>query len=326
MVSIMNNKYSEHFGFTENEVGAALDYFHIDEDRQVIKDYYDGYLFGNTEVYNPWSIVNYIDNKTNDGYSFPIPYWVNTSGNEVVRKLIDNADSPLQNEIETLMNGGSIDVAVHEDVSYGDIDDQLTRKSSDRTEIWNFLFFTGYLKRVGPGYRKGIGTGARLMIPNLELKYVYQEKIFAWVNRNILGPSHDALSKAIIDEDTEVMQSEIHSALMQSMSYMDYNEEFYQGFVTGLLHNVDGYKIKSNRESGEGRLDIAFYSVRGDFACVMELKVAKTVAGLAAACDAALRQIEEKHYTAEMEEYGFTEVRRFGLAFCKKNCMVKKQE
>jgi hypothetical protein len=277
-------------------------------------------------VYNPWSIVKYLDEKVLDPKVFPKPYWVNTSSNDIVHKLIDNAAGPQQDELENLMNGGTIDVIIHEDINYGDVDRQLAVSDKGRNEVWNFLFFTGYLKRSGEVYQQGIGVGAHLAIPNLEIKYVYQEKISAWVETNIITLKRDPFYKAIVDGDTAGMEQQINSTLRQCISYMDYNEYFYHGFMVGMLCNAEGFRTKSNRQAGSGRSDVFFYDVKSgsNFACVMEFKVAKNIKSLPDACDAALKQIEEKNYPAEMEDDGFFNISRFGIAFYKKNCMVKK--
>jgi hypothetical protein len=330
MVSIMNSGYSEFFGFTQEEVDEALRYYGLEDEAKTVQEWYNGYLFGKTDVYNPWSVVKYLKSKLEDRDALPQPYWANTSGNSIVRTLIDNSQGPQQEEIETLLAGGTIDIPIHEDIVYGDVSAQLARQEQDteqeqnHDQVWNFLFFTGYLKRVGEPYPTGDGLSAKLKIPNREIRYIYRDKIQEWIRATIFRPRHNALYKAIMEGDAETITSEVSAALLQTISYMDYNEDFYHGFMLGLLQAIPNVRIRSNREAGTGRYDMALYSWKGPrFACIMEFKLAASFKTMDAACDAGIKQIIDNDYTAELLDDGYPTVLRYGLAFYKKNCLAR---
>lgn len=315
MVSILNVNYAEHFGFTQPEVTKFLADYQVMGKEKEIRDWYDGYLFGKTEVYNPWSVINYVKTAVLDPDAFPKPYWANTSSNHIVRELVEHADGSVKEEMEALIQGGTIEKPVHEEITYGDI-----HKTTDN--LWNFLFFTGYLKKVGER-QEDVTTWLELRIPNREVKYIYQNAILDWFEEGVKKKDFTEFYQALLQKDIRTMEREISRNLMETISFYDYREDYYHGFLAGLLKMMDGYTIKSNRESGYGRSDLLMLSAPYDgIAVILELKVADTYALLEEKADEALRQIEEKRYDAELRLEGYHTFIKYGVAFYKKLCRV----
>jgi len=318
VMSILNDHFGEHFGFTQDEMDAMLRYYNLECKAGVVRDWYDGYMFGNTEVYNPWSSIKVASNWIKNINRHPEPHWVNTSGNDIVRTLIDKADGETREELETLIAGGTISKPIHEDITYDEI-----YKSADN--LWNFLFFTGYLKKVGEGRLGENGEiSFDLSIPNMELRYIYATKIKEWFNESMAEKNLNAFFNAILSGDVETFQTELSKLLAESISYMDSAESFYHGFMAGILSKLKGYRVKSNRESGHGRSDLVLYgtSIR-DKAVIFELKLARKFRELPATCDEALRQIEDNNYVAYWDDEGYADIMKYGVAFYRKNCEVR---
>ena len=319
VVSVLNEDYAEYFGFTQDETDSLLEAYGIMERKGEVKSWYDGYLFGNTEVYNPWSLINYVKDITHRNTEFPKPYWSNTSSNSIVRELVENADDGTREELEELIAGGTIEKPVHEDITYADI-----KKSQDN--LWNFLFFTGYLKAAG---KRFIGRQIYLSmtIPNEEIIYIYENTIRDWFNSRIKTASFSGLYNAIINGDTKVFEDCLREQLHGSISFMDGAENFYHGFLLGLIGGMQGYRKLSNRESGEGRYDILLkpYDERQP-AIILELKHAKKFTGMEGMCQKALQQIEDKHYDEVLIDEGYMVIKKYGICFCKKSCKVMVKE
>ena len=319
IVSVLDESYAEYFGFTQNEADSFLEYYGITQRRDELKNWYDGYLFGNTEVYNPWSVINYIYDIVHKNTEFPKPYWSNTSSNSIVHELIENADDNTKKELEGLVAGGTIEKPVHEDITYADI-----YKSQDN--LWNFLFFTGYLKTVG---KKFIGRQIYLLmtIPNEEIMYIYENNIQEWFNNRIKTSDFSGLYNAIISGDTKAFEDYLREQLHGSISFMDSAENFYHGFLLGLLGGLHGYEKLSNRESGEGRYDIVLkpYDERHP-AIILELKRVQRFTEMEGMCQEALQQIEDKHYDVGLIDEGYMVIKKYGICFCKKSCMVMIKE
>ena len=319
IVSVLDESYAEYFGFTQNEVDSFLEDYGITQRKDELKSWYDGYLFGNTEVYNPWSVINYIYDISHKNTEFPKPYWSNTSSNSIVHELIENADDNTKKELEGLVAGGTIEKPVHEDITYADI-----YKSQDN--LWNFLFFTGYLKTVG---KKFIGRQIYLLmtIPNEEIMYIYENNIQEWFNNRIKTSDFSGLYNAIISGDTKAFEDYLREQLHGSISFMDSAENFYHGFLLGLLGGLHGYEKLSNRESGEGRYDIVLkpYDERHP-AIILELKRVQRFTEMEGMCQEALQQIEDKHYDAGLLDEGYMVIKKYGICFCKKSCMVMIKE
>jgi len=322
VISILSDLYSEHFGFTQGEMDAMLAYYGLTSKTQILKDWYNGYLFGNTEVYNPWSSVRVVSNWTVNINRLPEPHWTNTSSNDIVRDLIDNADNKTKDDIETLMAGGTISAVVHEDMTYDEI-----HKNADN--LWNFLFFTGYLKRVGVERQNVYGElTIDLSIPNTELMYIYKTKIKEWFDEKIAGKNLDALHNAILNEDVETFQNELSAVLSESISYMDSAESLYHGLMIGALLRINGYRLKSNRESGNGRSDLILYSEKqkNGTVAIFEFKATKEYKRLPELCENALKQIEDKKYADDWIDNGYKNVIKYGIGFCGKSCEIRKGE
>ncbi len=318
--SILSLNYPGAFGFTEPEVKEMMAYFGRADNYPELKRWYDGYSFGETEIYNPWSIVNYLYMGKNDPNYLPRPYWSNTSSNNIVREMVGEADEPTKADLETLINGGTIEKPIHEEITYGDI-----HQSQDN--LWNFLFFTGYLKKVGER-KEGNNIQVKMKIPNIEIATIYENSISYWFEQRMKETDRSRLKHALETGDCEAAEDFINRQLADTISYYDYAENFYHGFMAGLLVNIGGYRVKSNRESGNGRPDIVMQTVqiRKGRVIILELKASVSIADMDAACDRGLAQIEEQCYAEPFTNEGYPEVKKYALSFYKKECMVKKAE
>ena len=319
VVSVLDESYAEYFGFTQNEADSFLEDYGIIQKRDEVKSWYNGYLFGNTKVYNPWSVINYVYDITNKNTDFPKPYWSNTSSNGIIHELIEKSDDNTKNELEGLVAGGTIEKPVHEDITYEDI-----YKSQDN--LWNFLFFTGYLKAINKRFGDDI-MYLVLKIPNREIRSIYRNKITEWFNDRIKTADFSGLYKAIISGDTKAFEDYLREQLHGSISFMDSAENFYHGFLLGILTGLQGYEKLSNRESGEGRYDIVLkpYDERQP-AIILELKRVQKFTEMEGMCQEALQQIENKHYDAGLLDEGYMVIKKYGICFCKKSCMVMLRE
>ena len=316
MISILSRSYDEYFGFTQKEVDRMLQYYNRDTKRDQIKQWYDGYMFGDTEVYNPWSVANYVDALTVFTDELPTPYWANTSSNSIVRSLVERADISVKEELEILLAGGTIEKPVHEEITYDSVYD-----SEDN--LWNFLFFTGYLKQISRKMENETQY-LTMAVPNLEVKYIFNNTITKWFRDQIKVKDLSQMYAAMLEGDADQFQAELSGLLQESISYMDTQEAFYHGFMMGVLNNLRDYLVKSNRESGNGRLDILVRSHNvSKTPVIMELKVSETYKGMENACDTAMQQIEEKKYDSSLPEEGYTDVLLYGIAFFRKQCRIK---
>lgn len=323
--SIMTTGYGEYFGFTDGEVRKMLSDYGIPDKYDETRDWYDGYMFGGVNVYNPWSTALYVKHHLGDGRnSFPVSYWANTSSNSIVKDLVERADNDTKGEIEKLIEGGSIEKPVHEDITYDEI-----YKSQDN--LWNFMFFTGYLKIINERTENDVKY-ATLVVPNRETRYIYRQKIINWFSQEIVEKSdRSGLFSALLSGDAKGFEREINKLLRPSISYMDSYENFYHGFMTGILLGSNVFTVKSNRESGSGRSDILIKPVSVfDRAFVIELKTVKPKNGrkvvtselMDAEADEALRQITDMHYTDALEDDGYGAIGRYGISFFRKDCRV----
>ena len=317
--SILSMNYPGAFGFTEPEVKAMMEYFDRAEKYPELKKWYDGYCFGKTEIYNPWSILNYLYMGKNDPDYLPRPYWSNTSSNSIVREMVGEADDEAKEDLETLMNGGTIEKPVHEEITYADI-------HQTQDNLWNLLFFTGYLKKVGE-QKEGNNLKLEMKIPNIEIATIYENSISYWFEQKIKATDRSPLKHALETGDCEAAEDFINRQLADTISYYDYAETFYHGFMAGLLVNIGGYRVKSNRESGNGRPDIVMTEskFRGR-AMILELKISDTIQGMDKKCEEALSRMKEQKYESSLEEDGYQPILKYAICFFKKGCMVKKAE
>lgn len=318
VVSITSDSFAEHFGFVPEEVEQMLKDYGLEENLETVRQWYDGYRFGETEVYNPWSVINYVNSCYRDKKAFAKPYWSNTSSNSIVRNLVEHADISAKQEIEALIEGGTITKPIHEDITYDDMD-------STQDNLWNFLFFTGYLKKIREE-QDGETIRMEMAIPNSEVRYVYKNAVLRWFEEKTDQKELSPLYESILNGDPEKMAEILSENLMETISFYDYQESYYHGFLAGMLKNIGNYIVQSNRESGNGRPDILlkYPSVRGK-AVIIEIKISKTYQGLEEKCDEALRQIEEQNYEEALREEGYQDILKYGVAFYKKECMAKMQ-
>lgn len=316
IMSITDDSYSEYFGFTQQEVDQMLDFYGLSENTETVRQWYDGYCFGNTEVYNPWSVINYVSSCRKNRNALPKPYWSNTSSNDIVRTLVERSDLSVRQEIETLIGGGSITKPIHEDITYEDMD-------STQDHLWNFLFFTGYLKKTRE-FQEEENIYIEMAIPNREVRYIYKNTVLRWFEERTGKKKLTPLYDSIMNGDSEKIAEILSENLMETISFYDYQESYYHGFLAGMLKNIGNYIVLSNRESGNGRPDIVlkYPSVRGK-AVIIEIKVAKSCQELEKKCEEALKQIEVKNYEAELLREGYQDIMKYGVAFYKKECMVK---
>lgn len=319
MCSIMDESYGEHFGFTEQEVQKMLAFYKREEKLEEVRKWYDGYRFGEAEVYNPWSILNYMDAVCTNSRAFPKPYWANTSSNSIVKSLIDridDGDGQMKEQLEHLMNGGTIEKPIHEEITYDSIFD-----SEDN--LWNFLFFTGYMKKVSMR-QEGEERLVTMTVPNMEVSYIYKNMISVWFDKKQKGFQLSPLYTAIEEGDTETMEEEISEFLRETISYFDYGESYYHGFLAGLLRQTSKYRVLSNRETGLGRADIILKTpgIRRGRAIILEIKAVKNFGDMEKGCEAALKQIEEKKYREELMQEGYENILAYGVCFFRKECLV----
>lgn len=315
IISVLDKRYSEHFGFTPAEVEEMLRYYGHERRYGDMKEWYDGYLFGDTEVYNPWSVIKFMADLNADEDSFPRPYWVNTSSNEIIRDMVERADRETKEQIEELLAGGSMEIAVHEEITYGDM-------TGEGENLWNFLYFTGYLTKEDESFKERT-VFVKARIPNEEVKSVYQNSILKWFQAKIKKQDFRDLYQAMEHEDAERMGEILGYQLMDTISFYDSAESFYHGFLAGILSQSQDYLVKSNREAGRGRWDLAVKSpsFRGR-AFVIELKVSSDIDSLEEDAAKAVRQIYEKDYMGELRREGYKKISCYGIAFYRKDCEV----
>ena len=320
VVSITAEQYGEYFGFTEAEVFDMLHYYGLDDKRKEAHDWYNGYVFGEANVYNPWSVINYVDSLRHNRNRAPDPHWSNTSHNSIIRELVEIAGKQEKEEIENLIRGGTITKPIHEDIAYGEIKDEMDN-------MWNFLFFTGYLKKVSEEQSDGEQKILTMAIPNIEVRYIYRRKINEWFNKKIELKDPTRLLAAILTGDADTITDEMNKRLLDVISFHDSAENFYHGFLLGILSGLGQYSVKSNRESGHGRSDICLKSTGiARKAVIFECKALKDKDDPIAVCQAAIRQIGEKGYDHELAEEGYKEIMKYAVVFRGKECLVYAEE
>lgn len=322
VLSITDHRFDEHFGFTDDEVFRLLTAYGMEDHLSETKEWYDGYHFGNTDVYCPWDVINHVDCLRGNPDAEPLSYWINTSGNELVRRFIDRADKTTRDEIERLIAGESIEKTVRMELTYDEIDNSLDN-------LWSVLFTTGYLTQAGKTER-GV---YRLTIPNREIREVYVLQIKEWFDRAVLKEAEPTknLLKAINEGNAGEIEERLTKILGNTISIFDTkgrNEEkeiFYHGLLLGLLRSDPNWLVQSNAESGDGFADILAEPEDPDAGIVIELKYSQTFSGLQNACERALAQIREKRYDERLRNEGRNNILAYGVAFCKKRCKVAVQ-
>ena len=321
--SITSQYACDCFGFTQEEIDDLLDYYDLINKRDEIKDWYDGYLFDKTEIYNPWSVLNYIKELLGDKDFHAISFWANTSSNDLVRQYIENATMKMKEEFEELINGKSIIKKITPELTYREMNFKSSKDMNDN--VYSFLLFTGYLKIKEKVYENNelVEDTYKLVIPNKEVKKIYENIFIKWF-REYQNERDFNFIDALIQEDVTKANSILQDVLLQSISYYDNYESFYHGFMAGFL-NADGYEVKSNRESGEGRFDLAVlpYSILNT-AIVIECKHSNSIKELRKDSKEASNQIIEKRYIEGLRDEGYENVIGYGISFYKKQCIITK--
>ena len=314
--SITKNKFSQYFGFTQEEMQEILQNFSLEQYAGTIAKWYDGYRFGLTEIYNPWSVLNCIDSYLQNDMVACEPYWSNTSSNRIVKRLIEESNERTKSMVEELINGTPIHTQIFEDVTYGTID-------VNQDYIWSFLLFTGYLKIISCE-TVGDETYYDMVIPNVEIKSIYKNTIRSWFIDHINRDSRTDILESVIHADAEKLEDLLCTWLTNTISCFDEQENYYHGFVTGLVSGFSGYMVVSNRESGNGRFDLVVKQrSRWHHAAILEFKVVEKYNQMTKACEDALRQIKEKDYEASLRDEQYENIAKLGICFCQKRCRVK---
>ncbi|WP_455255127.1 AAA family ATPase [Ruminococcus sp.] len=314
--SITKNKFSQYFGFTQEEMKEILQAFSLEQYAGTIAKWYDGYRFGLTEIYNPWSVLNCIDSYLQNDMVACEPYWSNTSSNRIVKRLIEESNERTKSMVEELINGTPIHTQIFEDVTYGTID-------VNQDYIWSFLLFTGYLKIISCE-TIGNETYYDMVIPNVEIKSIYKNTIRSWFIDHVNRDSRTDILESVIHADAEKLEDLLCTWLTNTISCFDEQENYYHGFVTGLVSGFNGYMVVSNRESGNGRFDLVVKQrSRWHHAAILEFKVVEKYNQMTKACEDALKQIEEKDYEASLRDEQYENIAKLGICFCQKRCRVK---
>lgn len=321
IISILSKNYDEYFGFTEKEVGKICSDYHLEIRYDTIKEWYNGYIFGSANVYNPWSVVRYIKDLKADIDEFPSSYWANTSSNSIVRSLIDMADEGTKGEIEAIIEEKTLVKPVHEDITYDEVYETMDN-------LWNFMFFTGYFRKVREWMdEKTKQIFVELTIPNEEVKYIFRRKVLSWFDQKVKQKDRTRLLQAVVDGDAETVEEEIGDMLLETISFNDAYESFYHGFLAGVLAGIKGYVVKSNREGGYGRSDLFISPVsHRKAAFVVEFKIAQSVRELETKAGEAIQQIKDRQYMRELHDNGYEVVHKYGIAFFGKDCHVVFEE
>ena len=319
--SITDVNFEEFFGFTDIEVREMLVYYGCQENYREIKEWYDGYRFGNTEVYCPWDVLNHLESLRNGQVSIPQNYWMNTSSNEIVRRFVQKAENgTIRREIERLVAGEEIEKELHQELTYREM-------YSSIENMWSVLFITGYLTQKG----STDGKVFRLTIPNREIRDIFTIQIMSWFRESIKkdGKSLSDFCGALEEGNAEAVEERLNVYLKKTISIRDtfvrkqMKENFYHGILLGILGLKENWGIRSNRESGDGYSDIMIETEDMEKGIIIEIKYAED-GNLQKACEKALGQIENSHYDEELKDEGINEVLRYGIAFYKKRCKVMK--
>ena len=319
ILSITDTRFDEQFGFTDTEVRKLLSDYHLEDRFAEVKEWYDGYRFGKADVYCPWDVVNFVDRVKDDPEARPEAYWINTSGNDLVKRFIDKANKTTKNEIERLINGEAIEKELRLDLTYEEIDQSIEN-------LWSVLFTTGYLTQTGRT-EKG---AYRLIIPNREVREVFRLQINEWFKISIFTNTErlTAFWKAFEEGDTEGIEQYLNRVLSNSISVFDTKarkeekESSYHNLLVGILTGNADWLVKSNVEAGDGFADIIVETDNPDAGIVAELKYTKNFDEMRIACRKAMNQIRDRRYQEYLLNDDRRDIRLYGIAFCKKRCCV----
>lgn len=311
-------QYKEYFGFTDVEVRQMLEYYGFSGQYDAVKEWYDGYLFGNLSIYCPWDLINYCGDLRGGNTVEPRNYWVNTSSNDIIRSFLSKATTATKSEIELLINGGSVKKKIRQELTYRDLD-------SDLDNLWSILFTTGYLTQQGAQD----GDLTELVIPNKEIQWVFEEQIQDWFAAEVRRDTQrlENFCRALEENDTAAIEECFNTYLKKTISIRDTHaqkkmkENFYHGILLGIFGYLDGWCVQSNAESGEGYSDISIEIEDKEIGIVIELKYAEKAA-FDAACQEALRQIHDRNYAEVLIDDGMMTIRKYGIACYKRRCKV----
>ena len=323
--SIVDIDHDEQFGFTDDEVMKLLLDYDRSERYPDVKEWYDGYHFGNADIYCPWDVINFAKKLVSDPSARPSAFWINSSGNDMVKRFVDKADQTTRDEIEKLVAGGFVEKQLRLDLTYDEIDNTIDN-------LWSVLFTTGYLTKIGEVKVPDSESYAyRLVIPNKEVREVFILQIQEWF-KAVVAKDDDTmklLSKAILDKDEKQIARQLNIVMSRMISILDtkapdaMKENFYHGLLLGLLRGSNpDWLIKYNRESGDGFSDILIEPEDPDAGIIIEVKYAKEMKELDAACETAMSQIKNKRYDEALRDEGRCDILAYGIAFCRKRCRV----
>ena len=310
--SVLDDRFSQYFGFTQGEVDTLLAVTGMSDKADVFKSWYDGYVIGNTSVYCPWDVASYVSALLYDPDAEPKNYWRNTSSNGVIRDFVNHSDWGIPDKFETIMNGGTITVTVSDELTYD------TLHESEQN-LWSILLMTGYLTKNDPAVK---GQTVALKIPNAEIAGIFEDTVVKLFTDTLDNSRQKALMAAFWDEDIQSATKQLSDFLWDTISYHDYHEDYYHAFMAGLFVGL-GYSVESNKESGLGRFDIRAKDRKNRRALILEVKKADSAARMEAACDEALKQIEDKGYARAIEP-GYERILCYGISFFQKSAMIKK--
>lgn len=321
VLSVADVQFDEYFGFTDTEVREMLEYYGLSDHYEDIREWYDGYQFGNAEVYCPWDVINYVDTLRFDPQAEPKNYWSNTSSNEAVKRFIRESDKvTVKREIEKLVAGEAIEKEIHQELTYKEMYDSIEN-------LWSVLFTTGYLTQRG----RATGDIFQLVIPNMEIRKIFTTQIMEYFKESVPknGELLSTFCNALRNGETEIIEKCLCDYLRRTISIRDtfikkrMKENFYHGILIGILGYEELWSVSSNKESGDGYSDVVIESDDGEMGIILELKYAQD-GNLNAACEDALKQIESNNYIEVLEEDGVENIIKYGIAFYKKKCKVLK--
>lgn len=310
--TISSERYNEYYGFTQKDVDQILQDAQIEEKASDIKEWYDGYRFGEFDVYCPWDVMNYLWDLTNNQNAKPVSYWKNTSDNAIIRSFIDYSGAAIKKKLEILISGGSIRQQIEENLTY----DYL---HSSEENLWSILYLTGYLTNASEQDTDGT---IELKIPNKEIKEIFETTVKKWFEDNAKTIDRKELFDAVWTGNADILTKEIGTLLRMTISYHDYKEDFYHAFLAGIFAGA-GYVVESNKEHGEGRSDIVIYDDYEGKVAMFEAKKSQNPEEMKLDCEKAIKQINEKMYANEFED-AYDEILCYGISFFKKRCLVKK--
>ena len=308
--SVLDEKFSTYFGFTENEVTELLKTADLENQIETARAWYDGYIFGSTAIYCPWDVVNYVSDAVYNKKTKPKNYWINTSGNGIIRSFVENSDFDIKGKFETLLNGGSFEQHITDNLTYD-------RMYDTEENLWSVLLMTGYLTKADPEEE---GDTVLLRLPNKEIAGIFEETVMRYFSDTLDTSAQKALMDMLWNGDEAGASQAISDLLWNTISYNDYHEDYYHAFLCGIFVGR-GYGVESNKKRGLGRPDILLTDRRNRRALIIEAKKSVSEAAMEQDCRSALKQIDENQYAEKL--YGYRQVLRYGIAFYRKTALVK---